>query len=99
MENRMIIIAVVIITALMGVLGWCLWQWEAYILTTTAFWSLNNFVMFSLGFMVLGIVCVPIAFVLQPVLVAVVLATELFWQLLRGLYFAIRWLIRRRIHA
>lgn len=97
MENRMIALAAVFIAAFTAFLGWCLWQWEVYILTSAAFWSLENFVLFSLGAAMLALASVPVVFALQPLLGVAALVCELVYQLVKGLVRFVRFIRCTRV--
>ncbi|EGJ3458558.1 hypothetical protein IHE92_003148 [Salmonella enterica] len=100
METRFWCYATVIIMAWLGFLGWLLLQLqETLIETGIAPWSMENVVLQGLGTVILVVVSVPVLVALQPLIALAYLIAEGAWQLLRGLYFAVRWLIRRRIHA
>ncbi|ELF7958765.1 hypothetical protein RA674_002916 [Salmonella enterica] len=100
METRFWCYATVIIMAWFGFLGWMLLQLqETLIETGIAPWSMENVVLQGLGAVILVVVSVPVLAALQPLIALAYLIAEGAWQLLRGLYFAVRWLIRRRTHA
>ncbi|EAQ4376672.1 hypothetical protein E9973_06480 [Salmonella enterica] len=100
METRFWCYATVVIMAWFGFLGWLLLQLqETLIETGITPWSMENLVLQGLGTVILVIVSVPVIAALQPLIALAYLIAEGAWQLLRGLYFAIRWLIRRRTHA
>ncbi|EDY2733283.1 hypothetical protein GS132_002043 [Salmonella enterica] len=100
METRFWCYATVIIMAWFGFLGWMLLQLqETLIETGIAPWSMENVVLQGLGAVILVVVSVPVLAALQPMIALAYLIAEGAWQLLRGLYFAVRWLIRRRTHA
>ncbi|HGA5503370.1 TPA: hypothetical protein ACISZU_000146 [Salmonella enterica subsp. enterica serovar Potsdam] len=100
METRFWCYAAIMVMAWLGFLGWLLWQLEATLLDTGVTpWSMENVVLLGLGTVILCLVSVPVIAVLQPLIALAGLVAEGVWQLLRGIYLGVRWLIRRRTHA
>ncbi|EAO3630727.1 hypothetical protein AB6J24_001053 [Salmonella enterica] len=100
METRFWCYATVVIMAWFGFLGWLLWQMQLVLLDNGIEpWTMGNFALLGIGAVVLSVASVPVVAALQPLIALAYLIAEGAWQLLRGLYFAVRWLIRRRTHA
>ncbi|HAT1684417.1 TPA: hypothetical protein I8Y21_005202 [Klebsiella oxytoca] len=100
METRFWCYAAIMVMAWLGLLGWLLWQLEVTLLDTGVTpWSMENVVLLGLGTVILCLVSVPVLAVLQPLIALAGLMAEGVWQLLRGIYLGVRWLIRRHTHA
>ncbi|EBU1221956.1 TPA: hypothetical protein ACIA70_000447 [Salmonella enterica subsp. enterica serovar Java] len=100
METRFWCYATIISAAWLGFLGWLLLQLqETLVETGTTPWSMENIILQGIGAVILLIVSVPVIAALQPLIVLAGLIAEGVWQLLRGIYLAGRWLIRRHTHA
>ncbi|EAB4400475.1 hypothetical protein L2D25_15480 [Salmonella enterica subsp. enterica serovar Muenchen] len=100
METRFWCYATIIIAAWFGFLGWLLLQLQDTLTETGVIpWSMENVILQGLGAVILLVASVPVVAALQPLIVLAGLVAEGVWQLLRGIYFAVRWLIRRHTHA
>lgn len=100
METRLWCYATIIIAAWLGFLGWLLWQMQHVLLESGVEpWTVGNFALLGIGLLVLSVASVPVIAALQPLIVLAGLIAEGVWQLLRGIYIAVRWLIRRHTHA
>ncbi|HGA5334480.1 TPA: hypothetical protein ACISYK_000449 [Salmonella enterica subsp. enterica serovar Corvallis] len=100
METRFWCYATIISAAWLGFLGWLLWQMQCVLLENGVEpWTLGNFALLGIGLLVLSVASVPVIAALQPLIMLAGLIAEGVWQLLRGIYLAGRWLIRRHTHA
>ncbi|EGP2156332.1 hypothetical protein ITP77_002973 [Salmonella enterica subsp. enterica serovar Java] len=100
METRFWCYATIIIAAWLGFLGWLLLQLQETLIETGVIpWSMENIILQGIGAVILVIVSVPVIAALQPLIVLAGLVAEGVWQLLRGIYLAGRWLIRRHTHV
>ncbi|ECI5744489.1 hypothetical protein D5P88_00050 [Salmonella enterica subsp. enterica] len=100
METRFWCYAAIVIMAWLGLLGWLLWQMQLVLLENGIEpWTTGNFALLGIGVLVLSIASVPVIAALQPLIVLAGLIMEGAWQLLCGIYLAVRWLIRRHTHA
>lgn len=96
METRFWCYAAIVIMAWLGFLGWLLLQLQETLIETGVIpWSMENVILQGLGAVILVIASTPVIAVLQPLIALAGLAAEGVWQLLRGIYFAGRWIIRR----
>ncbi|EAO7520039.1 hypothetical protein DS513_24325 [Salmonella enterica subsp. enterica serovar Sandiego] len=100
METRFWCYAAIVIMGWFGFLGWLLLQLQETLTETGVIpWSMENVILLGLGAIILVVASVPVIAVLQPLIALAGLVAEGVWQLLRGIYLAARWLIRRHTHA
>ncbi|EDS5484596.1 hypothetical protein HY28_005194 [Salmonella enterica subsp. enterica] len=99
MEKRIMGLAVVVIAAFAIAWGYCSWQIISTSIADAGGVTMSS-VMISLFIIVLmSAIMVPVIFALQPLLMVAIVVFELSWQLVRGIYLAVRYLSRRRTHA